>query len=96
MATYFMFFRFTQKGLEHIQESPERIDALKQQFHKANAEIKAYYGLLGQYDTVFLVDSPNDETIARLALHIGRAGNGTCETHRAVNEDEYRKITRGV
>ena len=97
MATYFMFFRFTPQGLEHVHESPARVDALKPQFRKANAEIKAFYGLLGgPYDTVFLVDAPDEETVARLSLQIGRAGHVTCDTHRAFDEEEYRRITRGT
>jgi len=96
MANYLMLFRFTQQGRQHIQQSPDRIEALKQQFKKANAEVKAFYALMGQYDTMFLVDAPDDETIARLSLMIGRDGNTTCESHRAFNEEEYRRITTGT
>jgi uncharacterized protein with GYD domain len=96
MATYLMLFRFTQKGLEHIKQSPARVDAIKQQFRKANAEIKAFYALLGQYDTVIVAEAPDDETIAKLAFTIGAAGNVTCETHRAFSEEEYRRITSSV
>ncbi|MBI5545089.1 MAG: GYD domain-containing protein [Deltaproteobacteria bacterium] len=96
MATYLMLFRFTPKGFEHIKESPARIEALKPQFRKANAEIKASYGLMGQYDTALVVEAPNDETIARLSMMIGQAGNVTCETHRAFGEEEFRRIVSAV
>jgi uncharacterized protein with GYD domain len=92
MASYLMLFRFTTKGLEHIKESPARVDGIRQKFRKAGAEVKLFFGILGQYDTMFIVDAPNDETIARLAAMIGADGNVTSQTHRLFNDEEYRRI----
>lgn len=96
MATYLMLFRFTPKGIEHIKDSPARVDALRQQFKKAGAEIKAFYGLLGEFDTAFVAEAPNDETIARLAASIGAAGYVVPRTLRAFNDEEYRRIVSAI
>lgn len=96
MATYLMLFRFTQKGLEHVKESPARIEALRPVFVKAKAQIKSVYGLMGQYDTAFVVEAPDDETIARLSMTVGAAGNVSCETHRAFTEEEFRRIVSTI
>ncbi len=70
MATYIMLFRFTQKGIENIKESPARVKAAKKAFRDMGAEVKAFYMVLGHYDTVFIVEAPDDETIAKAALSI--------------------------
>jgi uncharacterized protein with GYD domain len=48
--------------------------------------------LLGQYDTLFIVDAPNDETVPKLPLYVAEQGNARIETHRAFTEAEFRKL----
>ena len=92
MATYIMLFRFTQKGIENIKESPARVEAVEQTFRNMGAKVKEFYLVMGQYDTVIIAEAPDDETIARLSLAIGSLGNVRVETLRAFTEDEYRRI----
>jgi len=92
MATYIILLRFTQQGIKNIKESPDRVDAVKQTFRAMGAEVKEFYSVMGKYDTVLVVEAPDDETIAKLTLAIGSLGNVRTETLRAFTEDEYRKI----
>src|SRR5262245_4378259 len=92
MATYMILFRFTEKGIQNIKDSPQRVEAVKKTFKAVGAEVKAFYALLGQYDTMIIAEAPNDETIAKLDLALCALGNARCETHRAFNEEEFRKI----
>jgi len=92
MATYIILARFTQQGIEKIKESPARLDAAKQGFQAMGAEIKDFYLVTGTYDLVVVSEAPDDETIAKLALSIGKLGNIRTETIRAFTEDEYRNI----
>ena len=96
MATYLMLFNFTRKGIENVKESPARVEELKQAFREAGAEIKEFYALLGRYDTMFIAEAPDDETIARLALAIGSKGNVRSETLRAFTMDEFRKMVAAI
>jgi len=96
MATYLILFQYTQKGIESVKESPARVEALKQMFREAGAEIKEFYALLGRYDTAFIAEAPDDETIARLALAIGSKGNVRSETLRAFTADEFRKMVAAI
>jgi uncharacterized protein with GYD domain len=61
-------------------------------FSKNGAKIKDFYALLGQYDSLFIVEAPNDETVAKLSLYIAEQGNVRVETHRAFTEVEFRKL----
>jgi len=93
MATYIMLLKWTEKGIGSVKESPDRLEAAKKEFEAAGAELKEFYMVMGQYDGVFIVEAPDDETVARLALTFGPAGvTVRTETVRAFTEDEYRKI----
>ncbi len=92
MPTYIMLNRYTPQGIANVKQSPSRIDALKQTFRAAGAQIKEAYLVMGRYDTVLVFEAPDDETCARLSLIIGQAGNVQSETLRAFTEQEFRKI----
>ena len=92
MATYIILTSWTQKGIENVKESPDRLDAAKRVFQAAGAELKEFYLVMGQYDMVVVAEAPDDETASKVALTIGSAGAVRTETLRAFTEDEYRKI----
>jgi uncharacterized protein with GYD domain len=92
MPTYITLLHFTQKGVETIKEGPARLDRARQVFKAAGAELKAFYLVTGQYDAVAIIEAPNDEVVARIALGSASMGNIRSETLRAFTEDEYRKI----
>jgi uncharacterized protein with GYD domain len=92
MPTYISLLRFTQKGVETIKDAPQRLDAAKDRFRKAGAELKAFYLVTGQYDAVAISEAPDDATVAKLALGNASMGFVRTETLRAFTEDEYRKI----
>ncbi|NIM91172.1 MAG: GYD domain-containing protein [Candidatus Aminicenantes bacterium] len=96
MVTYITLLRFTQKGIENIKESPARLDAAKQAFQSMGAELKDFYLVTGAYDAVVISEVPDDETVAKLLLSIGKLGNVRTETLRAFTEDEYRKIISAI
>ena len=96
MASYVMLFHYTHQGIEHVKQSPERVDALKKIFSKHGVKIKDFYALLGQYDSLFIVDAPNDETVAKLSLYVAEQGSVRVETHRAFTEAEFRKLVSEI
>ena len=92
MPTYITLINWTQKGIENVKDSPDRLDAAKKAFQAAGAEIKDFYLVTGRYDMVMVAEAPDAETVARLALTVGSVGAVRTETLRAFPEDEYRKI----
>ena len=92
MPTYVTLVRYTDQGIRNIKESPARLEAAKKTAQSLGAEIKSFYLALGTYDIVLTVDSPNDETVARLALSLGSLGNVRTDTLRVFNESEFRKL----
>ena len=92
MPTYISLASFTQKGIEQIKEGPERLEAARKEFEALGARIKDFYLVMGQYDMVVIVEAPDDETVAKLALIIGARGTSRTVTLRAFPEADYRRI----
>lgn len=97
MASYLVLFSFTPQGIAQIKDSPTRVDAAKETVRSMGGEVRAFYGVLGaRFDTMFVVEAPNDEAVARMVLAIGSKGFVRTETHRAFDESEYGKILRSL
>jgi len=98
MTTHIVFFGFTQQGIEKIKESPARVEKAKEIFQSMGGKVKDFYGLMGMtgYDTLFIVEAPDDETVARAVLTIASRGSVRTTTVRAFNESEYRRITENL
>jgi uncharacterized protein with GYD domain len=96
MASYIVLCHYTHQGIEHVKQSPDRVDTLREIFKRHNAKLKDFYALLGQYDTIMILDAPDDETVAKLSLHMAEQGNVRVETHRAFTEGEFRKLLADI
>jgi len=96
MPTYISLINFTQKGAESIKDGPKRLEAAKQRFRDAGAELKAFYLVTGQYDAVSIVEAPNDEVVAKLALGTASLGFVRSQTCRAFAEDDYKTIVASL
>jgi uncharacterized protein with GYD domain len=92
MSNYVMLFRYTQEGITKIKDSPVRVEAAKKLCRELGGEVKLFFALLGSYDTMIVLEAPNDETAARIAAGIGRQGFVRTETWRAFDESEQRQI----
>lgn len=96
MSKYIILFRFTQKGIEQIKESPARVGAAKQLFREMNAKVEEFYALMGRYDTMFVAEAPDDETIIKAVVALCSQGNVKAETIRAFTEEEMKNIVEAL
>ena len=58
--------------------------------------MKAFYLVTGKYDAVSIVEAPNDEVVAKLALGTAALGFVRAQTCRAFAEDDYKKIVASL
>jgi uncharacterized protein with GYD domain len=93
---YISLINFTQKGAEAIKDGPKRLEAAKRRFREAGAELKAFYLVTGQYDAVSIIEAPNDEVVAKLALGTAALGFVRTQTCRAFAEDDYKTIAASL
>ncbi len=96
MPTYITLVNYTQKGIENVKESPQRLEAAKQAFQGMGAKLKEFYLVMGRYDIILVSEAPNDETVAKIALTLGSLGSVRTESFRAFKEDEYREIVASL
>jgi uncharacterized protein with GYD domain len=93
MATYVMTFSLTLQGIQNVKDIPGRVEAAKKMVKSMGGEVKAFYGILGaDYDTMFILEAPDDESVGRMALAISSLGNVRTSTHRAFSEEEFGKL----
>lgn len=92
MATYLCTYKFTEQGIEHIKESPARLEAARRMAKTMGGELKQFFLLLGERDTAAIFVAPDDETMVKINLALCSLGNVVSETRRAFTEEEYRKL----
>jgi uncharacterized protein with GYD domain len=63
MPTYVTLIKYTQKGVENMKESPNRLDTAKELFKSMGGEIKAYYLAMGRKISITPVDTPTYKNI---------------------------------
>jgi uncharacterized protein with GYD domain len=97
MATYVMTFNFTEQGIQKVKDSPARVKAAKETVESLGGEVKAFYAVLGApYDTMFIVEAPDEESVAKMALSVSSRGNVRSATHRAFSEEEFAAVVSGM
>lgn len=92
MATYFVLANFTDQGIKNIKDSPSRLDAAKELVAAHGGTLKEVYLAFGAYDFVTVIEAPNDEAVAKVALTLGGLGNVRTTSFRVFPESEYREI----
>jgi uncharacterized protein with GYD domain len=92
MSTYITLAKWTQRGVEKVKDSPARLDAFKKLVQSAGGTVKGFYMVTGRYDMVLILEAPNDEAMAKIALATASKGSVSTETLLAFTEEEYRKI----
>ena len=96
MPKYISLMRWTQQGVAHVKDSPNRLDAGRKAFKEIGVEIKQLHMTMGRYDLIMLLEAPSDDAVASALLSLAAQGNVQTETLKAWDEDEYRKITGSV
>jgi uncharacterized protein with GYD domain len=88
--------KYTQKGIENIKESPERLERVKAAIAASGGEFISFHLTMGRYDIVVISEAPSDKVYAATMLAIGSAGAVSTETLKAFTEDEYRSIISSI
>lgn len=96
MPTHVLLTTFTQQGIEHVRNSPERTDHAKELVELLGGTWQAFFVTMGRYDGAVIADFPDDATVARAVLALAESGNVTTETLRAFTLEEFREIVEAM
>ena len=92
MTTYVCLANWTQKGIENVKESPDRLDAAREALEEQGVTLRDFYMTVGQYDFVMTLEASDDAALAKSLLGVAQAGSVRTTTLRAFSESEYREI----
>jgi uncharacterized protein with GYD domain len=92
MATFITTIKFTEKGIQAIQDTGKRAAAFKAAAKKMGVKVTAVYWTLGRFDGLIIFDAPDDETATAAMLHLAAQGNVQTSTARAFDANGMEKI----
>ena len=92
MPTYISLVQFTDKGIQAVKETTQRVTNWAARVKSMGVSIKDMYWTLGHYDQVCVLEAPNDETAASALLAADMLGNIRTQTMRAFTSSEMQTI----
>lgn len=96
MTTYIMLATWTDQGMQHIKDSPRRLDLAKKALKDMDGEFKSFFLTMGDYDMVAVYEAPDDAVAAQFNLQLGMLGNVRTRTLKAFPEAAYREIVKSL
>jgi uncharacterized protein with GYD domain len=88
MSVYLMLTTLTDSGRKALQENPEILKEINKEVEYMGVKILTQYALLGQYDFVNIVEAPNNEAVAKLAIRLSAKGTTQTLTLAAISIDD--------
>jgi len=92
MVTYVVLAKFTNQGIRNAKESPKRAEAFKQLAKTFGVTVKDIFWTQGRYDTVTIIEAPDESSAMSLSLSLGALGNIRTESLRAFSATDMATI----
>ena len=92
MPTFICSLGWTEQGIKAIKNWPDRSKAARELASKVGVEIKQVYVTTGDDDLLVIVEAPNGDNVAKLALALSAQGNVRTRISRAWSEAEMTKL----
>jgi uncharacterized protein with GYD domain len=88
MSVYLLLTTLTDAGRKALQDDPEILKEINKETELMGVKILTQYALLGQYDFVNIVEAPNNEVVAKLAIRLSARGTTQTLTLAAISIDD--------
>ena len=92
MPTFVALMNFTEQGVQKYKETRKRADSFGALAEKFGVTVRQVYWLLGEYDGLLILDSPDEHAVTAAMLHLASLGNVRTRTLRAFTGDEMGEI----
>jgi uncharacterized protein with GYD domain len=96
MPAFIVLGKFTQKGIENMKDSPQRLEAAKKVAKSAGGEIKEFYYTMGRYDFIAICEGPDVESMMRSLFIISGGGAVRTETLPATPASKAGDLLKGI
>ena len=84
-----MMTTLTDEGRKTIKANPQRIKEVNKEVEGMGVKILAQYAVLGQYDFLNILDAPDNESVAKVAMELGARGTLQTTTMAAMELDDF-------
>jgi uncharacterized protein with GYD domain len=74
MALYVMLTNLTDEGRKTINDKPDRIREVNKEVETMGVKVVSQYAVMGPYDFVNIIEAPNNEAVAKVAVELGARG----------------------
>lgn len=91
MPVYVLLTKVTPQGIKTIRDNPQRIKEVDREIEKDGVRVLAQYATLGEYDFINIVDAKDNETVAKVSVHLGARGTVQITTLPAIPIEEFIK-----
>ena len=71
MAKFLMLSTLTPEGRETLHKNPDRLEAVNDEIEQLGCRVLDQFALMGPYDFATIVEAPDNETIAHVAVDLG-------------------------
>lgn len=92
MPTFTLSLSWTDQGIRSVKDAPKRAEASKELAKKLGIQIKEVYLTSGEDDILIILDAPDGDNVAKLALALGSQGNARTRMARAWPQSEFQKL----
>jgi len=69
-----MLTKLTSEGRETVKDNPKRILEVNKEIEAMGVKVLSQFLLLGPYDFVNIIEAPDNETVAKVAIELGARG----------------------
>jgi uncharacterized protein with GYD domain len=76
-------------GWETVRENPDRIHGVTGEVEAMGCRVVAQYAVMGQYDFVNVIEAPDEQTMARVAVMLAARGTMRSTTMQAIPLGEF-------
>jgi len=95
MPRYIMLSTIGPDGAATLRENPERLKEVNTEVEAMGVTVLEQYALLGDYDFLNIVEAPDVDTVARMAISLAARGTLKTRTMPAIPIDEFIAALKG-
>lgn len=92
MATFLMLSTLGPEGMATLRTNPARLKAVNGEVEAMGCSVVAQWALLGDYDFATILEAPDAESVARVAVALGARGTLKTRTLSAIPIDEFIEL----
>src|SRR3954451_10054526 len=90
MPKYLIEASYTREGIDGVMRAggSSRVEAVKEAVGSVGGELESFHFAFGDHDAIVIVEAPDNEAAAAIALSVNSAGGATAKTTVLLTPEE--------